>query len=801
MCDTTGLPTLIGENSKGKKPPRTLSRMPSITEESSTTRKNPQQPPTGPPTQSTSEGKPHQDLPFRPTEQPTQSAAAFKIPGRPASQRPRTEGITQDTSESRNLREQPARGTSEGKKPQGPTSHPPPTEGTTQGSSKGKQPQRPPSQQPLPRRELTQPTFDFTYPLRPASQRSPTEGSAQSTSEGKKPQKQPSRQPQTEQPTQSVSEGKKPQKTYSRQPQTEQPTRSLSEGKKPQEPTSQLPPKEETTQSTSKGKQPMRPSKDQPIGAKAKREKCRHVEPLQKEMEAALEELQDYSEHQVRHRTRDKQSSVGPAAKGKQPMPEEEFGNPKLFIARIPVRRNAAITRVLVSVGPDTAFRHPQTFFFKNVPCLEPYWGYLNDKASTAQRIIRLYNGDQPTPYFLMVCRGEHPKVVSPRNDNWVFAGFYEPIFNDAFVFKLGEPEVYEDGYAKYVHIEDDFGGLKWLPLAIRVAAKKVECAEAVNANPGFPDMESYADKATISNDNKRMYAWRTAIRKAEIKYGNSILAGDTTSELPEVSRMASVFEQWAAQLTAWRKEDALPYDQGLGSFEYRKVQEFILKVREGMEAIRDAVTLKAAAASTNLDSTNLDSSDPELTDAVEEAKHCFVIVRDVFIEIEATANENLTRQVYETMTGTETAHVINVKALKRMVEAMEIDYTTWKEGHHFPPDFDTNMLDEFALKMRRVIEAIEQHKSKEEVMRLANELKEGQDILEAAVLTAEASMNSEGLGRMMASIQKEEDSMEVKYEEADAALKFTEVDAGRAAGAAGTSAASSGGHSKYFPI
>ena len=559
--------------------------------------------------------------------------------------------------------------------------------------------------------------FDFGHPLRPAFQRLSTEETTQSASESKSSQKQPSRQPQTEQ----------------------QPIRSVSEGsKESQEPTPHQSPAEETTQSSSKGKQPMRPSTIQPIGAKPKpkREKCRHKS-LEKEMEAALEELEDYSEHKARHGTRDEQPSPEPAgkgaaqgkkAKGKQPMPKEEFGNPKRFIARIPVKEKSSIKRVLVSIGPSTAFRHPQTFLFKNIPCVEPYWGYLNDPAFTAQRIVRLFNAQGATPYFLLACRGEHPKVKSPRNDNAVFAGLFEPIFNDAFVFKLGQPEVYEDGYAKYVNIEEDIGSLDWLPQAIKDAAKKVEFATASNANPGFPDMDNYADKATMLKDNRRMFDWMNAVRKAEIRYGNGIMAGETTSELPGIERMVTVFEQWAAQIAAWRLEKALYFGEDSERPEFRAVQDFIPKSHDAMEAIQAAIALKTATASTIIEPT-----DTKLTDAVEKANNSFITVRDVYFEIEAIANKHVAEQASSIATGTETNWVIDVNRLQTTIEAMEVDIEGWKERNRFPPDFDTKIVDDFALKLRAVVFALEQRMPGAEVMRLAKELKEGHDFMMAA--------------------------------------------------------------------
>lgn len=194
------------------------------------------------------------------------------------------------------------------------------------------------------------------------------------------------------------------------------------------------------------------------------------------------------------------------------------LGYPKVYITRIPYSRNGkpkSMRRVKVYVIPDVG-RHPQTFFFKNIPDVEYYWGFLNDAATTAQRFVRLEREGEPTPYFLLACRGEWPEATSPRNDNAIFAGLHEPmVFSDAFVFKLGEPETYGEGYVNFVHIEKDLGSVGWIPEAIREAAKKVEHATAANANPGFPDMGLYADPETIFKDAKKMRKHTDNYKKA----------------------------------------------------------------------------------------------------------------------------------------------------------------------------------------------------------------------------------------------------------------------------------------------
>lgn len=274
-----------------------------------------------------------------------------------------------------------------------------------------------------------------------------------------------------------------------------------------------------------------------------------------------------------------------PAGKGKQPEVKStpgpspgaaivanarvSGGFPQVYITRIPVSKDGkprSMRRVVVYVIPDTAYRHPQTLFFKNIPNVAYYWGLLNDAAGTAQRIVRMEREGNPTPYFLYVNRGEYPKATSPRNDNAVFAGMDVPVFGDAFVFKLGNPETSEGGYARYAHVEKDLASIDWIPEAIQAAARKVDNARADSANAGFPDLDNYADPETMFKDAKRMSTYVKAIRRAAAK-GSRALPVRAKAEIPKVETRVDTMkqrlvEQMTILLHGWEK-DMFAYVQG----------------------------------------------------------------------------------------------------------------------------------------------------------------------------------------------------------------------------------------------
>ena len=179
-----------------------------------------------------------------------------------------------------------------------------------------------------------------------------------------------------------------------------------------------------------------------------------------------------------------------------QPKRQQEY---EIQIARIPIGKDAPMETVKVYISPDTAYRNSQTLIFKHFPNVQFYWGERKSRNAWATRIVRLEKEGNPTPYFLLVNNGGQLKCRPPRNQNANLTDVREPIFGDAFVFKLGDPELHEDpGHARYVDIEMDVGRISWLPGSIREAATKVKSAGPANANPGFPDLRNYAASETV---------------------------------------------------------------------------------------------------------------------------------------------------------------------------------------------------------------------------------------------------------------------------------------------------------------
>ena len=216
----------------------------------------------------------------------------------------------------------------------------------------------------------------------------------------------------------------------------------------------------------------------------------------------------------------------------------------------------------------------------------------------------------EPTPYFLMVCIGEYPRITSPRNNNEIFKGMRQPIFNDAFVFKLGDPELGVAGYANYVDIDKDIDGLlSWLRQPIRNAAKKVERAMARHANPGFPDMSNYADEETMSKDVAGMLYVTAMIMNAKMKYA---AANPVVAEfgLPDLERMRDRVENMWAKTNVWKDEGLLSFEADVGSAQYQTTDAFRQKTFDSFQAIEEAVTAteldKTPSASTDADSPSL---------------------------------------------------------------------------------------------------------------------------------------------------------------------------------------------------
>ena len=186
----------------------------------------------------------------------------------------------------------------------------------------------------------------------------------------------------------------------------------------------------------------------------------------------------------------------GPKTSEPQPKRQEEY---EIQIARIPIGKDAPMETVMVYISLDTAYSNSQTLIFKHFPNVQFYWGEKRSRNTWATRIVRLEKEGNPTPYFLLVNKRRQLKCRPPRNQNANLTDGREPIFGDAFVFKLGDPELHEDsGHARYVDIEMDVGRISWLPGSIREAATKVKTAGPANANPGFPDLKKYANPETV---------------------------------------------------------------------------------------------------------------------------------------------------------------------------------------------------------------------------------------------------------------------------------------------------------------
>ena len=596
-----------------------------------------------------------------------------------------------------------------GKQPVQPSSEQPvkpdlTSENVQSGPNKGKQPVRPPTRQPAQAgsgsKTLRQLPLDKSMRADPEVVQPHLKQQVQSDIKGKQRQDLPAKLSE-----QSNSKGKQPIRSPSEHPVQPDYTSENVQG------------------GSNKGKQPIRHPTEQPVQAGSGSKN-----PQQLPMRAVPEVTQPRPEQQVESGTQGKQRQDLPAklseqskSKGKQPISKPLYGNPRRLIARIPVKKDARIKRVEVSIGPDTAFRHPQTFFFKNIPVLDPFWGRTNDKAFTATRIIRLENERKPTPYFLMVCRGEYPKVKSPRNDNAIFGGMYEPIFGDAFVFKLGDPELYGDGYARYVHIEEDIGSIDWMPKAIRIAARKVDMAMASEANPGFPDLENYADRETISKDSTRMVNWMRAIRKANKKYAKPFPV-DAKSGLPDLERIQDIIKQWTRQVADWKREGVAPVDDSAEPSDVQKQEDFVGKAYDAYKAtIDDDIDDDATGEDATEDEdqtvsafTDTGSSDTETTNAAEEIRERFLAARAAFLQVEDVARKNISKKVLRQYCAAESSGRPDLKKTKAMLDEIMTRAALWKEEMALRPEgevgfIDPKVVDELVVRIQRLYHIMEE--------------------------------------------------------------------------------------------
>lgn len=418
-----------------------------------------------------------------------------------------------------------------------------------------------------------------------------------------------------------ISKGKKPEKAATKE-SAPGPSSSSSKDAQPQTPPSGPPAKEETAPGASKGKKPAPGASKRKQAIQLPPGKTKHCTEHPKHF--LLHILESYDPLEDTDPSDAILPSLSEKANGKLPAPTETIVSYKrwrVYILRIPIARDGPLTRVKVSVRGDTASRHWQTFFFKNIVRLEPFWGYNNDKAHVATRIVRLMMADgKPTPYFLMACIGEFPRIKSPRNDNGIFERLhYGPIYNDAFVFKLGDPELGVAGYANYVDMDKDIDGIDWLREAIRLAAKKVEWAMARHANPGFPDMSNYADKETMVKDVGGMLYVKAMIMKANEKYGATNHPTDADFGLPRLERMRDIVDAMLEQTRIWKHEGLLSkgvVESALDDAFGQKTIEFFSVSEEALTATKMDETPSA--------STEVDSTSAKTKELWKRAEKCF---------------------------------------------------------------------------------------------------------------------------------------------------------------------------------
>lgn len=540
----------------------------------------------------------------------------------------------------------------------------PPPQEPKQAETRGTQPQKSYSQH-APTKQSVQSTSKKQYPMLPPP-KPPVQSNDHTRKQADEPSpKQPMRENskgrQVEQPLQANTKGKQPE-----QPRPQQSVQTDRKGKKAEQAAQPiLKSKQDHITSvkqlkrlTTEGKQPQTSSFQQFLQVKYNQQSPPHehaqAEPKGKQVEQpgqASLSLQSKQPQQA-----PPEQSKYPPAKAKQSlkMLVEQYrqgwppkrailanarpvylGCPKVYITRIPYSRNGkprSMHRVKVYVIADVG-RHPQTFFFKNIPDVEYYWGFHNDPATTAQRIVRLEREGEPTPYFLLACRGEWPEATSPRNDNAIFAGLHEPmVFSDAFVFKLGEPETYGEGYVNYAHIEEDLGSVGWILGAIREAAEKVEHATPANANPGFPDMENYADPETISKDTQKMRKHMNNYKKAAERR-SSALAFEYELGMMDEGAMRSTVREVTALLHLLRTDVFPPIDSAFELSDYQD-RGWILEANAAFKAIRDH---------DNNDDTTRNADDASSASTTDADQTIDILLR----QIEVTYNDFVQKVTY----------------------------------------------------------------------------------------------------------------------------------------------------------
>ena len=541
-----------------------------------------------------------------------------------------------------------------------------------------------------------------------------------SSSKGNQPQKPPSEQPLKEEAVKGTSKGKKPEKAATKE---SVPGSSSKDEHSQQSPSQQ----DEAAPGSSKRKRPQKPKPKKTIHQlpPGKTKDC-----MEYPIHFPLDVLDsfDYLED-TEPPDRDFLLSLSEEAKGKQPAPKliPLYAIPRVSILRIPIARDGPLQRVQVSVRGDTATRHWQTFFFKNIVCLEPFLGETNDKAFVATRIVRLMTNDgKPTSYFLMVCIGEYPRIRSPRNDNEVFKGMREHIYNDAFVFRLGDPELGVAGYANYVDFDKDIDGIDWLRQAIRTAARKVSSAMARHANPGFPDMSNYADEETMRKDVRGMTYVMTQIAKAEEKYAAPYdIIG--ISGPKDLEGMRARTDDMLRQIRIWRDEGLLYFEVEVGSAEWQATDTFGLKTIEFWGAIRQAST------ATELDntpsaSTDVGSPSTSTDELCKRAEECFMAVKTAYEPVEALVTKEIHDKVADVQKIKDPNTECDLKWLKYMAISVIMAIIEVKKDDRVNAALKAGYfkhIDLFAVKAQATYQAIDENKTYQEIMRLVIETNE----------------------------------------------------------------------------
>ena len=568
------------------------------------------------------------------------------------------------------------------------------------------------------------------------------QGSSSSSSKDMPPPKLPGQRPSKEEAVKGISKGKKPENAAIKVwvPAIFSSSSSSSNDAQLQMPPSGQSAEEETAPGTSKGKKPA-------PGA-SKRKRSIQLPP------GKTKDCMEYPKHFPFHilgsldplEDTDPPETLLPSlsekAKGKQPEATNtivSYKKVRVSILRIPISRDGPLTRVKVSMRGDTVSRHWQTFFFKNVVCLEPFWGYENDKAHVATRIVRLKMVDRtPTPYFLMVCIGEYPKIKSPRNDNEIFKGLEnEPIYNDAFVFKLGDPELGERGYANYVDIDKDIDGIDWLREAIRVAARKVEWAMARHANPGFPDMRNYADEETMVKDVGGMLNVRAMIDNANKKYAAAVTKPiDAEFGRP---RLESMYDRASTMLGQTRKwiSDGVLFEGAAESIVNQAADAFDQKMFEVFPVIEEALTATKMDKGPSA-STDVDSPSAKTNELCERAEECFMGAQSAYESMTALVMKKIEEKNEEVSRIRNSNVKCDTIWLEYMVKSVLLGIVKVKKDRRNIPAIKSGhpvmkRLDRLGVKVQAAYQAIEENKPYQEIIQLIIEMNA---ILSSASLT-----------------------------------------------------------------